>query len=30
MDALIGQVKDDEEIKKYMNDDFATKKKPSR
>ena len=30
MENLIEQVKDDEEVKKYMNDKFATTKKPSR
>ena len=30
MENLIEQVKDDEEVQKYMNDKFATKKKPSR
>jgi hypothetical protein len=30
MDNLIDQVKDDEQVLKYMNDKFASKKKPSR
>ena len=30
MDNLIEQVKDDPEVKKYMNDKFTTKKRPSR
>ena len=30
MDNLIEQVKDDPEIKRYMHDKFASKKKPSR
>jgi hypothetical protein len=30
MDNLIEQVKDDDEVKKYMNDKFATTKRPSR
>ena len=30
MNNLIEQVKEDEEVKKYMNDKFATKKKPTR
>ena len=30
MDNLIEEVKDDENVKKYMNDKFATTKKPSR
>ena len=30
MDNLIEQVKDDEEVKQYLNDKFATKKRPSR
>lgn len=30
MDNLIDQVKDDEKVKKYMNDKFATTKRPSR
>ena len=30
IDKLLEQVKDDENIKKYMHDKFATTKKPSR
>ena len=30
MKNLIEQVKNDNEVKRYLNDDFATKKKPSR
>ena len=30
MQNLINQVKDDAAIKRYLHDDFATKKKPSR
>ena len=30
MDNLINQAKDDKEIMRYLPDDFATKKRPSR
>ena len=30
MENLIKQAKDDNEIKRYLHDDFADKKKPSR
>lgn len=30
MDNLIKQAKEDDEIKRYLNDHFADKKKPSR